>query len=131
MSPREIDNQEWEEVRSRIDSLASAVFVLSGGALSISIGLVFGHTELVSSEPTAGGVLLWAWWLLVYPIMAFVFLKANVIVQKYILLDHPERHETVRPITNGISWLFGVSGVLSFCAGMVCLVVVAQSLVNA
>ncbi|WP_156831304.1 hypothetical protein [Arhodomonas aquaeolei] len=128
MSPREVDNQEWEEIRSRIDSLAGAVFVLSGGALSISIGLVFGHTELLSREPTAGAVLVWAWWLLVSPIIAFVLLKVNVIVQKYILLDHPKKHASVRPVTNGISWLFGVTGVLCFCGGMVCLVVVAQLL---
>lgn len=39
MAHLENNYEEWQEIRSRIDSIANAVFLISGSALSLSISV--------------------------------------------------------------------------------------------
>lgn len=45
MGTIEKNYEEWNEIRSRVDSLASAVFLIAGGALTLSISVLTSQTS--------------------------------------------------------------------------------------
>ncbi|WP_269519200.1 hypothetical protein [Alteromonas sp. BMJM2] len=55
----ENDYEEWKEIRSRADSIATAVFLLTGGALSLSINVMVGNkSKLKLSAPLLENITL-------------------------------------------------------------------------
>jgi hypothetical protein len=55
MSHAERNYEEWKEIRSRVDSIASTVFLIAGGALTLSINVILGNREskLITSDVAA------------------------------------------------------------------------------
>lgn len=77
--------EEWKEIRTRADSIANAIFIIAGGALSLSITVMLGNKEKlkISTEIIQSTAL--AWYLLLFSITLFLFIKACLIVQAMLL----------------------------------------------
>ena len=112
------DNFEaWKEIRARADSIATALFLVAGGALSVSIAVLLGKDHPSLSESTKCLVSV-AWYLLAYAIAAFVFVKGLLIVQAY----KSPNSATWHAVTTVLNWFLGASGLVTFVLGMFLLV---------
>lgn len=125
-------NLHQQDVRSRVDSLARAVFVLSGGALSISIGLFSNHSDITQY---AKFVLKLSWWSLTITILSLVVMLFLVIARDYIFgeqwrnqLDGNNESANGRhPVADSFIWLFAVMGLVGFVVGYIGLAYTATS----
>ena len=124
------DNFEaWKEIRARADSLATALFLVAGGALSVSIAVLLGKDHPSLSESTKCLVSV-SWYLLVYAIAAFVFVKGLLIVQAYKFNTQPPNAGAWQAVTTRLNWLLGASGLVTFVLGMFLLVRAATAALN-
>lgn len=120
------DDGDWKELRGRIDSLSNAVFLIAGGALTLSISVLLRIKETgvdMSSyaEPAAS-----AWHMLLVSIISFVTLKTVLIGQSFARgLMKPETYNPTIKYTNTLGWLVGLGGLTFFIWGMYRLVRVA------
>jgi len=110
--------EEWREIRSRVDSIASAVFLVAGGALSLSITVVVGKADsgLVSSEVASHSIC--AWYALLIAVLLFLLLKGYLVIQAFILqfkTDFMNRHLV---LLNVVGWSIGVLGFAAFVTGL-------------
>lgn len=122
------------DTRQRVDTLVKAIFVLSGGALTISIGL-FLKTGAPSLAPTLAGALRWSWWLQFYSLAASAALMFSMICQGYwhgwrweAALSDKSKSISGHFVLNLIrycNWVLGVSGFLAFLAGLALLAYVS------
>ena len=120
----EPDYEAWKEIRGRVDSLAHALFLVAGGALSVSIAVLLSHGGPRLSGP-AKLLVGMSWFALLYSIVAFAWIKGLLIVQA-------ERHYGGSPNqakwhigTSGLNWFLGITGLIAFCVGMTLLTVTA------
>lgn len=74
-------NKHQLDVRSRTDTLAKAIFVLAGGALSISIGLFLNAKTKLAPEIVA--YLQCSWGLLTLVIISLVLMLFTIIARDY------------------------------------------------
>ena len=74
-------NKHQLDVRTRTDTLAKAIFVLAGGALSISIGLFLNSKTKLSPEIV--GYLQCSWVLLTLVIISLVLMLFTIITRDY------------------------------------------------
>ncbi|MCL5975804.1 MAG: hypothetical protein M1270_08290 [Gammaproteobacteria bacterium] len=117
----EENHDEWKELRSRVDSLGSAVFLVAGGALTLSVSVRVNAKSFIdaSLKPQVE----WSWYLLLASIICFVLLKVSLIAQAF--MRHamkPDAFNQVVCRTNIVGWSIGVIGLLTFMVGM-CLMV--------
>ena len=111
----------WKETRARADSIANAVFVIAGGALSVSIAVLLGK-DAPKIPPVAKELVSTSWYLLFYAMLAFVMVKGLLLVQAYQMLRDAPDKETWRRETTWANWIFGISGLVAFLWGMLWLV---------
>ncbi len=128
-------NIHQQDVRARTDSLARAVFVLSGGALSISIGIFANGNNL---SECAVSVLKLSWWSLTFTIISLVIMLFVIIGRDYFFGERwraqrnekSENAESDNTIVDTFIWIFAILGLVGFLVGYVSLAYVATSAVN-
>ena len=131
MNSIEENSDDFREVRARADSVATAVFLISGGALSLSITLIMGNLESDLITPKVVGLTKAAWYCLLAAVILFLVLKVHLILQAYQRQFHTDflnRHLTGSNITG---WTIGSLGVVAFVAGMILMVHAAATAVSA
>jgi hypothetical protein len=126
------DDGDWKELRGRVDSLAGAVFLVAGGALTLSISVLLDLKESTPSIKCYAEDISRSWYALLASIILFVVLKMWLIVQSFMRgVMTPEKHNPTVKYTNTVGWFLGLSGLVSFVAGMYKLVSVAVGVANA
>lgn len=120
----EADFEAWKEIRARVDSIANALFLVGGGALSVSIAVLLGKDARKLSE-IASSLVAISWYSLLYSVVAFAFIKGILIVQAYALYSNSSRKVTWHLLTTRLNWCLGVTGMLAFVVGLFLLVKVA------
>jgi hypothetical protein len=132
-------NEHQADTRARVDTLAKLVFAISGGALTISLGLFLRENAPVLDASQAA--LLRSSWLCLFAGMAgFALVLATLITQAYLLsIDWRAQLEGKEPRsafftwsrrTEFVSWFFGLPAFISFLYGLGSLAWLAMSLVH-
>ena len=118
MPPIEKNYEEWKEIRSRVDSIANAIFLIAGGALSLSISVILSNkgVGLISKEVSTLASSAWYW--LLAAIIIFLFLKIYLVSQAFILQFKPQFFNRCLNWVNGIGWVLGIAGFISFGWGL-------------
>lgn len=124
----EADFEAWKEIRARVDSIANALFLVGGGALSVSIAVLLGKDARKLSE-IASSLVAISWYSLLYSVVAFAFIKGILIVQAYTQCSNSSRKVTWHLLTTWVNWCLGVTGMLAFVVGLFLLVKVAAGAV--
>ena len=121
MSQEESHNH-FVEIRARTDSIASAIFLISGGALSLSIGLLLDiHTDRHLAACTIKQIVSsWHW--LLASVIIFIILKCHLVVQSFMLHSNVVFYDKHINKSNVAGFLFGGLGVAAFICGIVKLV---------
>ena len=127
MSSKEINFDDMRELRGRIDSLCNAVFLISGGALTLSITVMLDAKSGGSITETISNDVASAWASLLYAIFAFVGVKVFLILLALFreLSDADMYNKSVYP-ANILGFCFLSAGHYYFFTGM-CLMVKAAS----
>lgn len=127
----EDNHEEFKEIRARADSIGSAIFLLAGGALSISIGLMLNKkVEGLINECIAKDIAL-SWYFLLAAVIAFVLMKCHLVIQSFFLhykTDFMNKHIVK---SNVIGFIIGIAGVVSFVLGLTKMVLSAVAIINA
>lgn len=112
----------WREIRSRVDSIASAVFLMSGGALSLSVTVILGNigTGFITAQVAA--LATWSWYFLLGATVFFLLLKANMVLQGFLLQFYPKHYNDHLQLQNAIGWMLGILGFIIFVTGMTLMV---------
>jgi hypothetical protein len=131
MSSIENNSDDWREIRSRIDSIASAVFIISGGALSLSISVLLGGKESGLITPAVAYLATASWYFLLASVFLFLLLKGHLIIQANLLQFKPTFVNNHLGLLNGIGWVVGVIGFAAFCTGMAIMVRAAVVAIHA
>ena len=118
MPPLEKNYEEWKEIRSRVDSIANAIFLIAGGALSLSISVILSNkgVGLISKEVSTLASSAWYW--LLAAIITLLFLKIYLVSQAFILQFKPQFITRWLSWVNGIGWVLGIAGFISFGWGL-------------
>jgi hypothetical protein len=126
--------QHETDTRQRVDTLIKAIFVLSGGALTISIGLFLRSGAPQLSEALIR-VLQQSWWLLFYSLAASATVLAIMIFQgyRYVALWKKAFNENSGQISDSFllkltriaNWSLGVTGFTAFLIGLALLAYVS------
>ena len=124
----EVDFEAWKEIRARVDSIANALFLGGGGALSVSIAVLLGKETRKLTE-IASSLVAISWYSLLYSVVAFAFIKGILIVQAYTQYSNSSRKVTWHLLTTWVNWCLGVTGMLAFAVGLFLLVKVAAGAV--
>lgn len=128
--------QHQADTRQRVDTLVKAIFVLSGGALTISIGIF-----LKSGAPTLAAPfvceLKWSWSFLFYSLAASATLLFLMIFQGYWYGWQWERAlnadskaisgTRILALVRICNWVLGVTGFVCFLVGLALLARVSVS----
>lgn len=113
----ELDHDEWKEIRERVDSLANAVFLIAGGALTLSVSALLRFAHEIGPELKTYVSL--SWQILFGSIVGFILLKVSLIAQSYMRCTlHPERYNRINGIINSFGWTAGLAALLLFIVGM-------------
>lgn len=128
------------ETRHRVDTLIKSIFVLSGGALTISIG-VFLRKDAPTLAPRITELLQYSWGLLFFSLAAAAVISFVMIVQGYYIGElWKKAQETGRndietnctlKLTRALNWFFGVTGFISFLIGLSMLAIASTSAIGA
>lgn len=121
---------EWMEIRARVDSIAHAVFLIAGGALSLSITIVLGNLQKFRLSLSDVYALEWAWALLVLSIVLALTLKVEMVLQKYLLLVQASFMNRHFMTFNRMGWVIGCVAFLAFCGGIIFLALAASGILN-
>ena len=124
----EDNSDDWREIRSRVDSIANAVFLISGGTLSLSITVLLGNTKLITSDVFQ--LATTSWYLLLSSTLIFLLLKGHLVLQAYLLQFKTDFLNRNLRLLNGIGWAMGIIGFISFSTGMFVMVQAAVVSIN-
>ena len=120
----EINFEAWKEIRARVDSIANALFLVAGGALSVSIAVLLSKDgPKLDAAPKC--MIAVSWYLLLYAVVAFVLIKGILVIQAYKLNVNSPNAPAWHAVTTGANWFLGISGLVLFAIGMFLLVTVA------
>ena len=127
----EINHDEFVEIRARVDSIASAVFLIAGGALSISIGLLL-NLKIEDKLPSGTvSTVESSWTFLVASVIAFVVLKCHLVIQSFTLHWKPGFYNNHINKSNVLGFSIGIVGIVLFIIGILQLVTAAKQVLNA
>jgi len=137
LSDREQFNTHQADNRARTDMLAKSIFLLSGGALTISIG-IFLRKEAPEIPADLICLLKISWFFLALSIVAYIFVLSLMIIRDYFAGERwRERLDGKQVDVSGspgwwdrLMWYSGVIGVTSFLAGFSMLCWFAMSLLG-
>ncbi|WP_297531979.1 hypothetical protein [Thalassolituus sp.] len=122
--------EEWKELRARVDSIAGAIFLVAGGALSLSITVVIGNLGNLGLSDSDANVLKYAWTLLVLSIVLALSVKIVSVLQKYLLLIKPSFMNQHYMKFNGVGWVLGLTSFVFFCGGLWLLAISASDIIG-
>lgn len=130
-------NAHQEDVRRRSDSLVRAIFVLSGGALTISIGFLGEASRSLLSESLVL-ILQTSWWSLFMSIVSLASALFAVIIRDYTFGERwreklDGKRQDAMNSTWGMElviWVLALIGFFSFILGMVGLAYVSTSSIS-
>jgi hypothetical protein len=128
---QEDNHDEFVEIRARVDSIASAVFLISGGALSISIGLLLDLKKDGSFTECAISQIESSWSCLLTSLILFVLLKCHLVIQSFTLHWSQSFYDKHIVKSNSVGFIIGCFGVVSFIIGIIQLVNAAKLVLNA
>lgn len=122
--------EEWKEIRGRIDSIANAIFLIAGGALSLSVSVLLGAkvSGLIPKQLACATSSSWRW--LLSAIIIFLLLKGDLILQAYLLQFHTNFVDKHINKFNYIGWAIGITGFIAFIIGFTKLISVAALIIN-
>jgi len=128
------------DTRQRVDTLIKAIFVLSGGALTISIGVFLRH-EAPQLTPRITELLQYSWYLLFFSLAAAAIVLFIMVVQGYYIGELWKRAQKtgenkidaslVLKISRIVNWSFGIAGFVSFLVGLWMLAFVSVAAIEA
>ena len=118
---KESDFEAWYEIRARVDSVANSLFLVAGGALSVSIAVLLGGKTPKLSE-TSKCLTIFSWQLLLYSIISFALIKGILIIQAYKIYNNSSHKNAWHKHTTRSNWFLGITGILAFIIGMFLLV---------
>ncbi len=118
MNSVESNFDDWREIRARVDSIANVVFLIGGGALSLSITVVLGNLEKFELTQLDMRLVEYAWWLLLFSIILALLLKILLVFEKYMLLVNAEFTSKHFMKLNYVGWIIGMASFFSFCGGL-------------
>tara|TARA_R110001599_G_C12238564_1_gene658642 strand:+ start:63 stop:458 length:396 start_codon:yes stop_codon:yes gene_type:complete len=130
MDSLEQNHEEWERIRTRADSLANAVFLIAGGALSISISVMVSAKKSGVVPEAASSIATTGWYCLLAAIILFVTLKIHMIGQAFLLHVKTDVADKNNSLLNGLGWLWGIGGFVTFVWGLVQLVRAASIVIS-
>lgn len=130
MKPLEQNHAEWESIRARVDSLGSAIFLIAGGALSVSIGVMVSASGEAQLPAQAVKLASQSWYWLVASIILFILLKAHLIFQAFLLQTRTGFADSNNSLTNTVGWVLGISGLVSFIVGIIKMIMAAVEVVG-
>lgn len=127
-------NKHQQDVRIRTDSLVKAIFVLAGGALSISIGLFLNIKTTM--PPDIIQMLKIAWFALGLCILSLVLMLTTVISRDYFFGErwrvqlNNQTHQNIDASKSWdkVVWVLAMIGLFAFVFGFVFLVSAASEL---
>jgi hypothetical protein len=127
------------DTRQRVDTLVKAILVLSGGALTISIG-IFLRTGAPQLSADLVRILQQSWWLLFYSLAASATVLFIMIFQGYRYAAEWEKafsagddkiaKSLFLQLTRIINWVLGVTGFVGFLVGLAMLAYVSVETVT-
>jgi hypothetical protein len=127
------------ETRHRVDTLIKSIFVLSGGALTISIG-VFLRKEAPALTPKITELLQYSWCLLFFSLAAAAVISFVMIVQGYYVGElWKKAQETGKneietncalKLSRILNWFFGITGFISFLVGLSMLAIASTAAIG-
>jgi len=115
----EQNNEDWKEIRSRVDSIANTIFLLAGGALSLSISVIVSNKSKDYITAQVSDVASTSWYLLLFSILIFLFLKTFLVFQAYLLQTNTKLADKWNTKLNVLGWIVGIAGLVCFLAGMI------------
>ena len=119
MPHRENNYEEWKEIRGRADSIASAIFLIAGGALSLSITVILGNKSSGVITPAVAEHATSAWYWLLAAIITFLVMKIAMVGQAFLLHFNGAFLNKHLTLLNSIGWVIGTTGFACFCWGLV------------
>ncbi len=128
----EENSQEWKDLRARVDTLSNSIFLLAGGAITLSASALV-NAKVSKQENLIAAVkcdAIISWYLLLGSILLFVLLKTHLVLQAYSRLNNLKCYSNVS-ITNKIGWGIGSLGLASFMVGLILLVHLTSQVLNA
>ena len=128
-------NQHQQDARGRLDTLAKSVFLLAGGALTLSIN-AFTGTDVPFITTDLAYSLKISWGLLFYSMVAFLLVLFSVLLDMYVFGERWRRQLDGGPEASHFKVeLFQIalaaSALLSFIVGFGLMAYVAIGMVNA
>jgi len=130
MDSLEQNHEEWERIRARADSLANAVFLIAGGALSVSISFMVSAKKSGVVPEDASSIAANGWYWLFASIILLMMLKAHMIGHAFLLHVKTEVADKNNTLLNGLGWLWGIGGVITFVWGLLQLVRAASMVIS-
>jgi hypothetical protein len=118
MKSLEENHEEWKEIRSRIDSIANVIFLIAGGALSLSISVIIEHKNAGFIDQATADIAAAAWRWLLAAIVIFLTLKITLVFQQFLLHEKTDFVNKWRPWLNGVQWIIGIVGFSVFVVGL-------------
>lgn len=134
----ELFNAHQEDSRKRTDGLAKAVFLISGGALSLSVSLFTGD-RAKAVPPDLVDVLRGAWIALFVSVAAYVLVISLMLIRDYRIGENWRKSLNGKLASEGIDdpgvleflmWACGTIGILSLLFGLASLVCVANGIIG-
>ena len=127
------------DTRQRVDTLIKSIFVLSGGALTISIGVFLRH-EAPKLSPRITELLQYSWYLLFFSLAAAAIVLFIMIAQGYYISELWDRTQktgenkidssSLLKISRVLNWCFGITGFVSFLVGLFMLAFVSVTTIG-
>jgi len=128
------------DTRQRVDTLIKSIFVLSGGALTISIGVFLRH-DAPQLAPSIAKLLQYSWYLLFFALAASAIVLFIMIAQGYYVGELWNRAQKTGEnqidtslalkISRILNWSFGIAGFVSFLVGLWMLAFVSVAAIDA
>ncbi len=135
-------NNHMADTRQRIDALLKSTLILSGGALTISIG-IFLREKAPHLNAEIMSVLQYSWGLIFYALVASVTVMFFMICHGYYFgelwknglktgedIDHKISKNKVLSASMVLNWFIGITGIIAFVAGIGSLAYVSIKAIN-
>ena len=129
MTHLENNYEEWKETRGRVDSIANAIFLIAGGALTLSVSVLLSNKAdgLITEQAASIAASAWRW--LLGAIVTFLTLKGEMVLHAYLFQFHTGFVNKHLNKFNISSWLIGGFGFIAFVVGLIKMVNVATLII--
>jgi hypothetical protein len=133
MTTNEVNYDDWKEIRARVDSMSNAIFLIGGGALTLSVSTILKVKETKALAENIVCSIELSWYFLLASIIFMLSLKFHLIAQSYIRSNSTasEYNSSTRGFTNKLGWSLGILGFTAFLGGMILIVYSASLLLKA